>query len=229
MSATVRFPRTPHLAWLGEGRPRGDKVLSAVEAERFLSAPVTLEEKVDGANLGIWFSAEGEPVLQNRGTVLAPGAQPQFQAVWMWLARRRAELHAALGLQLVLFGEWCFAVHSVKYTGLPDWFLAFDIYSREARRYWSSDRREEFNRKWGLHGTPILGRGRYSLKDLQSLLAKSSSRFGGAPVEGLYLRQEAGGWLEQRAKLVRAEFVQSIDAHWSARPIQKNALSPAPS
>jgi hypothetical protein len=52
-----RFPHTPHLAWLGQGEPRDDKVLSADGSLNLLSADVVLEEKVDGANLGFSLSA----------------------------------------------------------------------------------------------------------------------------------------------------------------------------
>ena len=54
-----RFPHTPHLVWLGEGTPRDDKVFTPAKAEAFLSRPVIIEEKVDGANLGISFDDSG--------------------------------------------------------------------------------------------------------------------------------------------------------------------------
>ena len=37
-----RFPHTPHLAWLGDGVPRDDKVLSDAEAEALLGARVVV-------------------------------------------------------------------------------------------------------------------------------------------------------------------------------------------
>ena len=45
-----RFPHTPHLAWLGPGQPRDDKVLSPIETRAFLTGDVVVEEKVDGAS-----------------------------------------------------------------------------------------------------------------------------------------------------------------------------------
>ena len=51
MSGFLRFPRTPHLAWLGNGEPRDDKVLPSDDAAKFLAAPVLVEEKLDGTNL----------------------------------------------------------------------------------------------------------------------------------------------------------------------------------
>ena len=48
-SSFYRFPHTPHLAWLGTGPVRDDKVVTTQEAKTFLSQPVAIEEKIDGA------------------------------------------------------------------------------------------------------------------------------------------------------------------------------------
>ncbi|SEL03086.1 hypothetical protein SAMN05444354_103355 [Stigmatella aurantiaca] len=45
------------------------------------------------------------------------------------------------------------------------------------------------------------------------------------PMEGLYLRRDQGGFLETRAKLVSPEFIQGIEEHWSARPLERNVLA----
>ena len=47
------FPRAPHVQWLGSGEPRGDKLLSTSKANELLLAELTVEEKVDGANVGL--------------------------------------------------------------------------------------------------------------------------------------------------------------------------------
>src|SRR5690606_5510157 len=59
MTEFLRFPHTPHLAWLGTAPLRGDKVLSPVEVEALLSRTVVVEEKVDGANLGFSVDESG--------------------------------------------------------------------------------------------------------------------------------------------------------------------------
>src|SRR5262249_4946533 len=124
-SAFVKFPRTPHLFWLSREAPRGDKLLSPEEAAELMRRPASVEEKLDGACLGISVDLDGGLRAQNRGSYLEPGGHPQFRRLWSWLDERRGTLEAALGLNLILFGEWCFARHSVAYDALPDWFLAF--------------------------------------------------------------------------------------------------------
>jgi hypothetical protein len=220
----LKFPHTPHLAWLAAGRPRDDKVLSPDAAAQFLIGDVVVEEKVDGANVG--FSVlHGSVVAQSRGDYIRRSDHPQFSPLWPWLDHRQAAIAEALGEDLLLFGEWCYAVHSAHYTALPDWFIGFDVYDRRVSRFWSASRRNELLQRIGLFSVPELSRGHYQIRDLSLLLSAQGSRFGG-PIEGLYLRQENDGWLAHRAKLVRAEFVQSIGDHWSSRPIEKNHLRP---
>jgi hypothetical protein len=44
MTDFFRFPHTPHLAWLGPGVPRDDKVLAPAEAQALLAGEVVVEE-----------------------------------------------------------------------------------------------------------------------------------------------------------------------------------------
>jgi hypothetical protein len=125
----------------------------------------------------------------------------------------------------MLFGEWCYGVHSVRYSRLPDWLLAFDIYDRGAGRFFSASRRDEFFAQLGLAVVPRLGAGHFDLEGLRTLLGQS--RVGDVPAEGIYLRVDEGDWLAARAKLVRPEFVQSIGEHWSHRKLESNQLAAA--
>lgn len=221
----IKFPHTPHLAWLAEGSPRHDKVLPDHERDAFLAGELVVEEKVDGANVGLSVGPDGRVRAQNRGAYLGRGAHPQFEPLWPWIAAREARLASALGERLMLFGEWCFAVHSVRYEALPDWFLAFDVYDLEAGRFWSTERRSELFRELGVCRVPEVARGRFTLRALVERLEHEPSRVGPATAEGFYLRRDEEGWLEARAKLVRAEFVQTIEEHWTKRALEKNQLA----
>jgi ATP-dependent RNA circularization protein (DNA/RNA ligase family) len=215
-----RFPHTPHLAWLGAGRPRDDKILSPHERDAILAGEIVVEEKVDGANVG--FSVEqGVLCLRNRGAYLDPAhGHPQFKPLHRWLAARREAIAHALRGDLALYGEWCYARHSVRYTRLPDWLLVFDVLDLGTDKFWSTSRRDAFARDLGLATVPLVSAGRHTVASLRALLLPS--RFGEQPAEGLYLRREDPEYLIARAKLVRAEFVQGIEEHWSRRPIEVN-------
>lgn len=223
MSEFFRFPHTPHLVWLGKAPPRADKVLTEEDATTFLSNDVVVEEKVDGANVGFSLDPDGVLRVQNRGEYLGRGAHAQFQPLWPWLEARRPSLTEALSPDLMLFGEWCFAVHSLRYDALPDWFLAFDVFDRRERRFWSTARRDALLAQLALSKVPEVARGRFDRDELLRLL--SGSRVGTGPAEGLYVRRESGAWLADRAKIVRAEFVQAIEEHWSSRRLERNRLA----
>lgn len=227
MTDFFRFPHTPHLAWLGPGTPREDKVLSPAEARALLAGDVVVEEKLDGANLGISSDPAGGLRLQNRGQYLVPPFSGQFSRAASWLARHEGELAAALGETLILFGEWCAARHSVVYDHLPDWFVAFDIYDRAAQKFWSTARRDAWAAALGLAVVPVLARRRMTLAEVKALVMTGTSRFGATPLEGVIVRREDAAFLEQRAKLVRPDFTQAMGEHWRSRRIEWNVIAHA--
>lgn len=220
-----RFPHTPHLAWLGAGQPRDDKVLSAPEVKAFLAGPVVVEEKMDGANLGVSLDEEGNLVFQNRGQFLDLPYVGQFARLPRWLESESDKLFDALSPQLIAFGEWCAAQHSLEYTLLPNWWLVFDVYDREAGRFWSSTRRNAWAKRYGLSTVPQVASDACDLSQLKAILATHRSRYRSGPMEGIVVRSENGLWLQNRAKLVRADFTQSIGEHWRGRTIRWNRLS----
>lgn len=220
--AFFKFPSTPHLAVLANTDVRGDKVLSADERNGFLQHHLLVEEKIDGANLGISFDSQCNIRTQNRGDYLASPNPGQWKKLREWLNPRLDALFDTLSDRYILFGEWCYAQHSVAYDSLPDWFLGFDIYDKQSGNFLSSDRRDAFCEAMEIAQVPVIARGRFTLPGLEELLAQSS--FTDEPAEGLYLRFDRDGWLEQRAKLVRPAFVQSIEQHWSRSGIKQNRL-----
>ena len=223
-TAFFRFPHTPHLAWLGDGQPRDDKVLSPTEAAVLLAGEVVVEEKLDGANLGFSVDAAGQLWAQNRGQYLLPPHAGQFARLDSWLAQHGETLVRQIKPGWIVFGEWCAARHSISYDRLPDWWLAFDIYDRANGHFLSTDRRNRWAEPAALVTVPVLFQGRTSLTELQSLLMNTPSHYRSGPLEGLVLRVEREGRLTDRAKLIRSDFAQAIDTHWRSRRIEWNRL-----
>ncbi len=217
-----RFPHTPHLEWLGDGTPRDDKVLSEREASILLDAPVVVEEKLDGANLGFSIAADGCLQVQNRGSYLAKPFAGQFVPLAQWLELHEGTLLANLPGNVIVFGEWCAARHSLTYSRLPDWFLLFDVYDRVAGKFWSTPRRNALALSLGLPVVPSLRGGRMTKPGLRDMLNQKTSEFSDGPLEGMVIRREDEQWLQARAKLVRPDFTQAIDAHWRSRRIEWN-------
>ncbi len=225
MNEFFRFPHIPHLIWLAAGNPRDDKVLSPGDAGRFVAGEVVVEEKLDGANLGFSVSPDGHLRAQNRGQYLTPPYSGQFSRLAAWIGMHEPILAKALGLNLVLFGEWCTTRHSLRYTDLPDWFLAFDVYDTSAEKFWSTGRRNQLASNAAIAVVPSLFKGEASLSFLKSLLMKEQSSFRRGALEGIIVRTESPDWLEARAKLVQPDFTQNITEHWSRRGIEWNQLA----
>lgn len=219
----VKFPRTPHLFVMGPRAPRGDKLVDDDLARRLLGLPATAEEKLDGTNLGISVADDGRLRAQNRGAYVEAASHPQYQPLGTWLGMRTAKLRDALADDLILFGEWCVARHTVSYDALPDWFLAFDVYDRKAGRFWSRARRDELCSSLAISTVPLLAQRVVGRAAMEALLGPS--RVAGAPMEGIYLRWDDGEWLAHRAKVVRGGWVPPDDEHWKFRALEANRLA----
>ncbi len=220
-----KFPSTPHLTTLEGVKVRDDKIFSKAERLDFLRQEIVVEEKIDGANLGISFDAEGNLLLQNRGSYLQLPAVGQWKKLDQWLHPRMDVLFEFLTNRYILFGEWCYAQHSVFYNRLPDWFLGFDLYDKHTERFLSVEQRNQLFMQIYIHKVPQLGYGVYSFLEIKQLLTQS--KISDEPAEGLYLRVDQENWLLKRAKLVRSAFIQAVEEHWSRSTIKPNRLNPS--
>jgi ATP-dependent RNA circularization protein (DNA/RNA ligase family) len=224
MSDFFRFPHTPHLAWLGEGSPRDDKVMPPNEVMALLAGDVVVEEKLDGANVGLSLAPDGRLRAQNRGQYLAEPHAGQFARLPAWLGQHGEDLRNVLKPNLIIFGEWCAARHSLDYAALPDWFLLFDVYDRTAGRFWSTSRRNELASSAGLATVALVHHGKATVPTLKKLVGDTASRYRAGALEGVVIRRESVEWCEARAKLVRPDFTQAIYTHWSKRALEWNRI-----
>lgn len=167
-----KFPRTRHLFDAGgSGVTRDDLLMDKGEENSFYtpsqrgrggrgnggaSQPVvvSIEEKVDGANLGISIGKDMQIRVQNRSHFVNSSTHKQFSSLDSWLAEHSAALYSILEPDKhVLFGEWLYAKHSIHYTKLPGYFMAFDLYDREAQQFYSW---RERNRRLQDTGIPVV-------------------------------------------------------------------------
>lgn len=225
MTEFFRFPNTPHLLWLGKGQPRDDKILSDEEVAALLRDEVLIEEKLDGANLGISLDEQGELRAQNRGQYLPQPFSGQFSRLNSWLGQHGESLRQILTPELILFGEWCAARHSLDHDKLPDWFLLFDVYDCGAGKFWSLARRNQLAQELDISTVPLLKRAKVTRDQLIRLLDDTRSRYRSGKVEGIVIRCDSPLWCENRAKLVNREFVQTIADHWRSRTIEWNLVN----
>jgi hypothetical protein len=230
----VKYPRTPHL--FGSKGTDDDKHLGDAESARFVTDPsLIVEEKLDGTNVGVHFTGDGEVVLQCRGHLITEGMHPQYDLFKQWVAVKRFVLEERLEDRYILFGEWLYARHSVHYRGLSHYFYEFDIYDKQIGNFLILERRLALLEGTGLHTVPVIHTGAIDRELLASLIGPS--RFNSLfenPItgqidhlmEGLYLRTEAKGVVTGRAKYVRPEFVEKVkqSEHWQHQAMTANRL-----
>lgn len=218
-----KFPQTPHILWLGEGSPRGDKLLSADGVEVFENNPITVEEKIDGANVGFSLDESGQIQVQNRGEYVR-SYTGQYSKMYGWLGMHSKRLTKALEPNLIAFGEWCAAKHSLEYTKLDDWWTLFDVYDKDAEKFYSVECRNEWAFEAGVSMVPQIAGGHFTVPQLRVLMDSTDSVYRDGSLEGIVVRYDSSEWLESRAKMVRANFTQTIEEHWSSRALEWNEL-----
>lgn len=214
------YPRTRHLPWKPNAS-RDDLIASEREARIiFESEHVTVEEKVDGANVGI---ARG-PIIRNRNHILHKGyraktaAKLQFTPIWNWYYDHEPcfDRLETLAGPVSVFGEWLLALHSVIYDRLPDYLLAFDLYDPENRDFLDPLRARYCLEHAGFVTVPLLRVGRVgSYEELEHLVYQPSILSSTAQREGVYVKVSDGSHITHRFKMVRQGFIAG--EHFSTR------------
>lgn len=200
--------------------PIGGKFcLSRKEIRLLLAGKVTIEEKIDGANVGIIRHKSGF-TLQKRGSLVAQSEHEQFQYLYNWANRTKYDNIMAIPSGYLIYGEWCYAVHSIYYDRLPDYFLVFDIL-KDKRKWLDREERDNFCAKYELASVPLIAEGYFSITDLCDLIPKKSAY--GDMAEGIVLkRYRKREYI--RGKIVKPQFIKILEEseHWAKYNIRKN-------
>ena len=251
----IKYPRTPHLE--GSRLQPGDTDSDQVSVNTLTEGELVWEEKVDGGNTGISFDDAGHLQLQSRGHVLTGGSrEAQFNLFKNWANSHEEDFYIVLGTRYVMYGEWCYAKHSVFYDALPHYFFEFDVLDKETGKWLGTDARHALLRELPIVSVPVVHKGMvkgqkgvealikdslYKTENWKQTLISQAAKHGLNPeqvvaeteksrlAEGLYLKQELNGEVIGRYKYVRYDFVQTIissGSHWADRTILPNVLMP---
>ena len=249
----IKFPRTPHL--VGSKLGEGDEDLSKIPFEHIFSKHIVIEEKIDGANCGISFDSTGKLLLQNRGHYFYGGYKERHYDLFKrWAHQNSALLYSVLSSRYVMFGEWMYAKHTVFYDALPDYFMEFDVYDKERGVFLDTESRRAITSALPVCSVPVLAEGEFKSKESilkylsRSLyitdshldtLVKIAEREGAdvatvlsetdpsTDMEGLYIKIEKDGIVEERVKFVRSSYVQcakEATSRWQSRVIIPNCV-----
>ena len=231
-----KYPRTRHLE--GSRFQHGDHDLEAVPFKDVRGQFFVVEEKMDGANAGVSFDAEGKLLLQSRGHYLTGGPRERhFDLLKQWAAAHAEDLYLALGERYIMYGEWLYAKHTCYYDRLPHYFMEFDIYDRERDLFLSTARRREMLAGLPVVSVAVLWEGRpQRLAEVTGLVGPSlfkspewrdrlveAGAAAGVPaaqviaetdrhdaMEGLYIKVEDEERVVERLKWVRASFLSAL-------------------
>lgn len=254
LPSIIKYPRTTHLFDSGGTSTTVDDLVlpdlhSLVSVFCNGQSRVVIEEKVDGANLGISLCPYTNRILvQNRSHYISQGEHAQFSRIPEWIEQHREALMQTLeGGNKILYGEWLAAKHSIQYRKLPGYFVAFDLYDKRRDQFYSRRRFHSTMKDSNIPVVPVITAktfGPYTgqqqasnhlREELIRLLdTKSAFRIDNGTVEGIVLRvdgsatpydKESGHWLEQKFKVVRPDFVRGCgESHWAARQLEKQQV-----
>ena len=233
-----KYPRIPHLPW-SPGGTNDDKRLKTVW--HLISKKIVITEKMDGSNL-----------CMTRDAVYARShSGPPTHKSFDLAKALHAQIRDKLDPGVSIWGEWCYAVHSIEYTDLPGYFLVFGhrwdhkkvpiefkMTHPPGPFWWSHILTEIRARQLHLPTVPILWKGVVGspeeLEKLTNDLAHAPSAYGGER-EGVVVRQarefvEKGRFTNEIdfslsvAKWVRSDHPKEPDDHWMFKPIRKQGL-----
>ncbi len=234
MQRIIKYPRTQHIK--GSKLQDGDYDLSQIPFSKIQNKNIVIEEKVDGANVGISFSKEGQLLLQSRGHYLVGGYKERhYDLLKIFANENYQRLYNVLGDKYIMYGEWLYAKHKIYYDALPSYFLEFDVYDKQKGVFLDTPSRRELLKGLPIYSVPILASGKFdSLEKVLSYITTSNYKTENnkqnllktindltlnvddclketdlSPLmEGLYIKVEENGVVVDRMKYVRYSFTQ---------------------
>lgn len=216
MTISDKYPRTLHLPF-SPGRSEDDKVLDTVE--HLLDRHLVVLEKVDGGNA--CFVNSGV-YARTHGSIAKHPAFGPVKAIW-------ASVRHQIPDGWSIFGEACYAKHSIAYNALPSFFLVFGIRLDVDNTWLSWANVKKHCKILGLETVPELWTGWVeNEKDLRHIVTESlalGSVCGGEDIEGIVIRDanHFSSFQDSVAKWVRESHVKTSN-HWDKQPIVPNRL-----
>jgi hypothetical protein len=217
-----KYNRTPHFPW-SPGKGDEDKVASSVSS--LIGKPLIITEKMDGSNTS----------LEKKGCFARTHASAPKHDSFDALKALHASVSYSIPEHIQLFGEWCYARHSIEYKELPGYFLLFGIryLNLTPYKWWGSwEEISMWANKLAIPTVPVLFSGMVEsekeLRHIVEVLASEPSVCGGER-EGVVVRSRHAFRDDEFAfnimKWVRKNHVQT-DEHWKNQEIVRNGLKP---
>ncbi len=217
--SSPKYERTLHLPW-SLGRTSDDKVMTDVSG--LLDTPLVITEKMDGSNVCM------ETYKCFARTHSGPPSHASFDA----FKQLHSMCKSKIPEYLQIFGEWCYAFHSLPYDHLPgSFFLMFAVRDTRSNVWMSWEEVELWAQELNIPTVPVLELGTFqtedNLQETTTILGAKPSFYG--PIrEGVVVRVitefHNSDFPCRVGKFVRANHVQTSE-HWSTRQIVRNKIA----
>ncbi len=217
-----KYNRTFHLPW-SPGATNDDKIAASVSS--LISIPIVITEKLDGSNTS----------LEYDGCFARTHSGPPAHASFDGLKALHASIRYKIPCSYQMFGEWCYAKHSIEYSALLGYFMMFNVrhLSPTIPVWLSWEEVEMWAEDLEVPTVPVLFNGvihsEKELRELVNSFMNQPSLCGGIR-EGVVVRK-ADSFTDDEfsqcvMKCVRANHVQTSE-HWKDQEIIKNKLAGA--
>lgn len=192
-----------------------------IQLESKVDFPINcwVQEKIDGANLGISWLNDG-PIVRNREHILSKGytkiktpAKKQFTSTWNWVHAHEddiKEVEKTWQSPITIYGEWMFAQHSLHYDKLPDLFIAYDIWSVEDEKFLAPDLVQSLLDKTEIS---YIRPDKKTFLSIQDIVTESEreSEYRNGVVEGIVMKTSSGFFSKDVFKVVNKLFDRRQD------------------
>jgi hypothetical protein len=201
----------------------GKMNMSKKDVQRLLTGKVTIEEKIDGANVAIigmasnvsYFRPPRPFRLQKRGSLIDFSEHEQYNRFKAWSMKQWNNL-SKIEYGIYVYGEFMWATHHIFYDNLTDWFVCFDIW--DGRKFYDRREKEKYCNDLNFQIIPLVYEGYIDdIIHLESFVHGKSEYSTDHDREGIVVKNYRK---QMRGKIVVPEFVKELNedgTHWMTR------------
>ena len=204
----IKYPRTLHVPW-SKSIQNDDRIMSSTE--KWNGINVVVSEKMDGENTTMY-----------RNYIHARSTDSSNHQSRSWVKSFWSSIKHEIPEGWRICGENCYAIHSIEYKELENYFLGFSIWNDKQECLSWNDTKEWFE-LLGITSVPVLYCGKYDEKKIQELWNANKNLHH----EGYVIRPENlfsfMNFSQMVGKFVRPNHVQT-DKHWTRKIIIPNSI-----
>lgn len=213
-----KYPRTFHFDF-SPGKSADDKILET--NRHLLNTEIVITEKLDGSNVDLEYNA---CYARTHSSLPKHPSFDAFKAI-------HSNLKYSIPKEYQIFGEWCFAVHSIEYE-LDDYLHIFGIRDLSKMVWLSWDEVEMWSEELNVPTVPVLFKGKFNneieLKATVENLSMMNSCYG-SQREGVVIRvinefTDDDDFTFKVGKWVRKNHIVSNSEHWKRKIVIKQKL-----